>query len=315
MVARLASKRLALALLIGLALALIPESLGGALFFRFCRIVLLAALSVNLTMCAVTQWRRLPGRVLMIHVGILVILAGGLVGHFGYVATVNVHEGGSTATAFRWDRQQDRALGFTLDVTRIHREYYPTLVRVGVLVDGNPVELCELATGDKRVCAGLEIEALAIDPAIPALTLAVTPPDGLRSVVMATTATYAAEDQGKQGIVLQLVAFKTPVMKRTWVDLALATEGAPPVIGQAEVNHPFLWQGIRFFHTASGADSLGQPYAGIQIVKDQGLPLVYMGFALFVLGNFLLLIKKMSANRRGHHARHAALAAQTRPSD
>lgn len=299
MLAQLASKRLTLILLIGLALVLIPESLGlSPAFLWLCRLLLIA-LSINLIICTITQWQRLPGSVLMVHVGILAIMIGGLLGNLGFVATVNIHEGGETATAFRWDRQQESPLGFTLMVKHINREYYPSAVRIGVLIDGNRVELCELATGESIDCAGLKIEALTIDPILPALSLAVTPPGGLRETVMATT----TEDHDKQGIVIKLVAFKTPALKRTWVDLAIISDEIPPVTGQAEVNHPFSWQGLRFFHTANGSDPLGKPYAGIQIVKDQGVPLVYVGFAVLVMGNAMLFIKKMSDHRRKHTLR------------
>lgn len=299
MISRLASKRFTLLLLIGLALVLIPESLGLSPSLIWVLRVLLAALSVNLLACTISQWRRLSSSVLVIHAGIIVILSGGLWGNLGFVATVNIHEGGSTATAFRWDRQQDIPLGFTLAVTRINREYYPTSIRIGIVTDGNPVELCELMTGESVHCAGLRVEALTIDPAGPKLTLAVTPPGGPTDEVVAATTL----DSQKTGTVVQLVAFKTPALKRTWVDLTIiAAENGGLVKGQAEVNRPFIWKGLRFFHTASGSDPSGQPYAGIQIVRDQGIPLVYAGFALLVLGNILLLIKKWSFRQRGANA-------------
>jgi len=294
----LASKRLALGLLIGLALALIPETLGlEPTAFRLCRRILLAALSINLLVCTVSQWRRFSGSVVLIHAGILAIIAGGVVGHLGYVATVNIHEGSATATAFRWDRQEDSDLGFTLEVTRIHRDYYPTGLRVGVRIDGEPVALCEFTTGESTTCAGMAIEALSFEPAPPALRLAVTPPGGARSEVVATN-----QEGGQQGgTVFQLVGFKTPAVRRTWVDLLITLPAVPPVGGVAEVNHPFVWQGLRFFHTGGGIDPSGRPYAGIQIVKDLGIPMVYAGFALLAVGNFLLLSRRISGHRRHRH--------------
>lgn len=254
------------------------------------------ALSINLIICTIRHWRRLPVSVLFIHIGILFILFGGILGKLGFIATINIYEGDSTSSAYRWDCEEERPLGFSLMVKRINQEYYPTSVRVGVLVDGVPSELCELTTGGSTVCAGLLIEALTLDPTFPSLTFAVTPSrGGHREVITITT-----KDRGIEGTAFQLVAFKTPAVKRTWVDLAITSQGVPLATGQAEVNHPFIWQGYRFFHTANGTDPTGRTYAGIQIVKDLGVPLVYLGFALLTVGNLLFFIKKMSAHRRNH---------------
>lgn len=288
--------------MVGLSLVLIPESLGFWPSIHWPRRLLLFALSINLIFCTVIKWRRLTTSVLMIHGGIVAILVGGALGSLGFVATVNIHEGSDTATAFRWDRQEDTPLGFRLMVKRINYDYYPTPVRIGVLVDGDPVQLCEFITGESLVCAGLQIEALGFDPTLPALTLAVTFPDGRRSEIMASTTV----DDVKIGAVIQLVAFKTPVVKRTWIDMAIIVDGAPPFNGQSEVNRPLIWQGLRFFHTATGTDPAGQSYAGIQIVKDRGLPLVYLGFALLLIGNISFFINKMFDHRRGCNSNRAA---------
>jgi len=97
------------------------------------------------------------------------------------------------------------------------------------------------------------------------------------------------------------VAFQSPVVKRVWVDLEITSGSAPPLSGPAEVNHPLQWQGLRFYHTATAADPAGRTYAGIQIVNDQGIPLVYLGFLVIFLGNGLLLYQK-TCRRPGEHS-------------
>ena len=288
LLATLTSKKLTLALLGALALGLIPATVSKLPVFITIGRLLLVFLSINLTLCTFRHWRRLPGSVILIHAGVLSILAGSLVSRAGFIATINIYEGGSSPTAFRWDREEDTPLGFDLAVRKINQDFYPTPVRVGVLMNDKPVKLYELKTGESFEHGGFRIDALTLDPLTPALHLAVTGPDGVRSEQTASKDTA----NGQPGLSFKLVAFQTPAIKRNWVDLEIIPAAAPPVSGQAEVNHPLKWRGLRFYHTATGADPYGQAYAGIQIVNDQGIPLVYFGFVLLCLGNGRFLYQK-----------------------
>jgi len=284
-------------LLGALALVLIPATVSKLPLFLIAGRLLLVVLAINLSLCTVKHWRRLSGSVILIHTGILIVLIGSLASRAGFVATVNIYEGDSSDTAFRWDLQEDFPLGFTITVKKINHDYYPVPVRVGVLIDGNPAKLYELRTGESFEHGGFQVEVLDLDPLRPALHFAITGPDGVRAVQTATKEVPA----NQSGIALQLVAFQTPIVKRSWVDLTIIPEAPPPVSGQAEVNHPFTWLGLRFYHTATNADTGGRAYAGIQIVNDQGIPLVYLGFVLVCLGNGVFLFRKRHGSRHGRH--------------
>ncbi len=300
MLATLTSKKFTLFLLAALAVVLIPATVSKLPLFIACGRLLLGLLAINLTLCTFNHWRRLSGSVLLVHAGVLLILIGSLWSRAGFVATVNSYEGDAISTAFRWDRQEDTALGFTMMVKKINHDYYPTPVRVGVLMDGVAIKLYELRPGEGFAHAGYLVDVLDFDPLVPALHLAVTAPDGTRSMQTATKDIPASQP----GFMCQLVAFQTPVVKRSWVDLDIIPETGPPLSGQAEVNHPFKWQGLRFYHTATGTDPTGRAYAGIQIVNDQGIPVVYLGFILVCLGNGLLLLRKTSRRPRFHSPDH-----------
>ena len=312
MLSTLTSKKFTLFLLGTLALVLIPATVSKLPLFITAGRLLLVVLAINLSLCTVKHWRRLSGSVILIHTGVLIILIGSLISRAGFVATINIYEGDTSATAFRWDQQEDIPLGFTLTVKKINRDYYPVPVRVGVLIDGKPSKLYELKTGESFEHGGFLIEALTFDPRgprqakaepnapqggieqNPTLHLAITGADGVRSVQTATKEIPT----NQSGMTLQLVAFQTPVVKRSWVDLALTSATVPPVSGQVEVNRPLKWQGLRFYHTATSTDTYGQAYAGIQIVNDQGIPLVYFGFILICLGNGILLLRKIYGSRQ-----------------
>ena len=275
--------------------------------------LLLIFLAINLSLCTVKHWQRLASSVILIHAGVLTILIGSLLSRAGFVATVNIYEKGSSDTAFRWDGQEDLPLGFTITVKKINCDYYPSAVRVGVYINGQPTKLYELKTGESFDHDMFHVEALDLDPLsssptsamterstlkegielTPALKLAITGPDGIRHVQTATE-----EIPTQSELAFQLVAFQTPVVKRSWVDITLIPAMLAPVSGQTEVNHPLQWQGLRFYHTATSIDTNGQAYAGIQIVKDNGIPLVYLGFFLVCLGNGIILLRQRSGNHQ-----------------
>jgi hypothetical protein len=265
--------------------------------------LLLAALAVNVILCTLRHWQRLAASVITIHGGFLVVLCGGVLSHAGFITTINIHEGGASSTAFRWDLGQEAPLGFTVKVKKIHQQYYPAGVKVGVLMDGKAEQLYQLRTGEVFSTSGYHVELLELDPVAPALLLAVTDRAGSRTLRTVTKET----DLSQPGLVLQLVAFQTPLSKRSWVDVDIIPEHGPPVSGASEVNHPLCWQGLRLFHTATGVDAGGRRYAGIQIVKDQGIPLVYGGFVLLCLGNGLLLWNKIGRQGPPLTVTHASL--------
>ena len=95
----------------------------------------------------------------------------------------------------------------------------------------------------------------------------------------------------------RLVAFKNPVLKRMWVDLQLSRDSRIIAEGSSEVNSPFHWEGLDFFHVQTKRDPAGRAYAGIQIVRDPGRPLVFPGFAIVVLGALLIFARRFY----GHH--------------
>jgi len=302
----LSSKRLTLLLFGALALILIPTTLPRP-WPPLLPLAhgLLAGLMVNLSCCTIPRWRQLSWGVRLIHAGVLVTFAGALIGRAGFVATVNVYEGETTTTAFRWDRQADSDLGFALTVEAIHSSLYPVPLRIGVLRDGQPVKLYELKTGEGFRHQGLEALVLALEPRpasadgggqTPALRLALTGADGRRVERLLTKETPV--EQG--GFTLQFVAFQTPTVERSWLDLSLTGPNSPPLTGRAAVNRPLSWRGLRLYHTATTIDpASGRPYAGIQIVQDRGLPLIYLGFLSLLLGGGLFLIDKTRARAAG----------------
>lgn len=288
----LASRRLALSLFLLLVLLLIPASfltrppapltlaVRGAL----------ALLGMNLIACTILHWRRLSGPVRLLHAGSLLVLVGGGYSSFSAVATVNLHEKTSTATAFRWERQQEMPLDYELRVEEIGQTYYPVAVKIGLLRAGQKVELLTGNTGQDLYYDRFRIVASEFDPEGKSLRLAIY--DRKSDLLLGQTTTGAGGPENGLPLQFQLVAYQQPVVQRVWVELRIIRDGQEVAAGRAEANHPFLWSGERFFLTAIDRDRFGLPYAGLQIVRDPAVPIVYGGFAVILLGALALLIPK-----------------------
>ncbi|MEW6217987.1 MAG: hypothetical protein AB1634_00450 [Thermodesulfobacteriota bacterium] len=283
LIRQLGSRPLALAILAGMIAVLLPlglvpawgEALASAL------LVLGAALALNLAICTVQHWHHLPWGILALHLGVLAVLAGALLGRAGFVATVNIHEGRAASRVFRWDLGQETDLGVRVAVRRIGRSYYPVLLRVGLWKGEEKVGLFEVASGGSFRAQGLEFQVLDVDLEQKMVRLQVVR-DGRSLGMVASDGTGGLS--GEEPWRPQLVAFRTPVVKTLWVELELLAGERVVASGRAGVNEPLVWEGLRFFHTQTAVDEAGRPYAGIQIVRDPGLPVVYAGFALLALG-------------------------------
>jgi hypothetical protein len=230
--------------------------------------------------------------VLLLHGGVLVVLCGALLTSLGYVATVNIYEGGKTELAYRWDMEQDVPLGFDLAVEKIYREYLPVPVKVGVLQGEDKIGLFLLKTGESFTVGDYRVRVDSIDLSAEVLHLTIL--QGERVIGTAATSGETALPGGFP-YAFKLVAFKNPVLRRAWVDLKLLRDAAVLAQGSTEINSPFQWGGLYFYNTLIDKTSVGEPFAGIQIVRDPGRPVVFAGFVLAGIGALALFIGRVRA--------------------
>lgn len=287
---------LALSLFGAITLFVIPGTfgIGRSLYASLPFKLLLALLMVNLLACTAQRWKRLKWPVLLLHGGVLVVLSGAFLTSVGYVATVNIYEGGKTELAYRWDLDQDVPLGFDLAVEKIYREYLPVPVKVGVLRGADKIGLFLLKTGESFVVGDYQVRVDSIDLAAEALHLTVS--QGGNAIGSASTSGETSLPEGFP-YAFKLVAFKNPVLRRTWVDLKLLRDSTVLAQGTTEINSPFQWGGLYFYNTLIDRTPKGEPFAGIQIVRDPGRPVVFAGFVLAGIGALALFIRRLYANR------------------
>ncbi len=254
-------------------------------------LILLGAFGLNLLLCTLKRRNSLSKSVLVLHSGVLLTLAGCITTSFGYVATVNIYEGTSVNRFYQWNINEDVDLGFELLVKKINTVYYPIPVKVGVLKGQQKEKLFELKTGESFDFNGYRITVESFEPVTEHLKLSVYEQN--RKIGTYYT---SGESDLPPGFpyAFALVAFQNPRLKRLWVDLDINRNSSNIASGTSEVNGPFQWGGHYFYNTEISRDPNGTPYAGIQIVRDPGRPVVFAGFAVMGLGSVLAFRRRFS---------------------
>lgn len=288
-----ASTRCAVVLFLAIAAVAIPGTFmeDRRIYASPPFLILLGMFALNLVLCTFKRRKSISKAVLVLHCGVLLTLAGCIATSFGYVATINIYEGTKADRFYRWDKNEDVDLGFELLVKKINSEYYPTPVKIGVLKDGQKDSLFTLKTGEVFEYRGYRITAETLDPATEQVKLAVYQ----QNSKIGTFDTSGLSDL-PPGFPYKfvLVAFQNPRLKRLWLDMEIHRNSEKLAGGTSEVNGPFQWGGHYFYNTQTGKDPTGLQYAGIQIVRDPGRPVVFAGFAVMALGSILSFKKRFS---------------------
>ncbi|GAM11307.1 resB-like family protein [Geobacter sp. OR-1] len=250
---------------------------------------LVGLLGFSTLACTLQKRKSLKWHVLVIHSGVVITLIGGMVSWLGYVATVNAYEGDKIDTFFRWDIEKDVPLGFSMIIKRINTDFYPVPVKVGIMHGTEKKELFILKTGESFQLGQFRVRADRLEPKSEKLSLTVFR-NGEKIGSADTDGVAALPPDFPYSF--KLVAYQEPVLKRMWVDLSLSSNGRTLAEGSSEVNAPMHWNGLSFFHTQVAFDPSGRQYAGIQIVKDPGMPLVFAGMIVTSLGGLFAFARR-----------------------
>jgi hypothetical protein len=292
----LASKELTIGLLSVICLMLAVTTFteeNNVLIWNVIRIVL-TTMVINLTLCTIKRIKVLSKSVLFIHIGVILTFIGGGISTYGFVATVNIYEGTVAEKVYRWDVEKDISLGVDLMVNQLHEEYYPVPVKVGVLKGQDKYGLYELKTGGSFNIENYHIRVDSIELPLQNLKLSIFEEGDHIGDANTMGNTELPADFPFE---FKLVAYMSPVIKKTWVDLKLIKDSEIVAEGKTGVNSPLKWSGMNFYHTATNWDKSGNPFIGIQITKDPGIVYVYTGFVMVFLGCTYYLLRRMRGLR------------------
>jgi hypothetical protein len=244
-------------------------------------VVLLFAFALHLAICTVKRWKSLSRSTLLVHMGVLITLAGAVMTGRGYIATINIYEGESSKTVYRWDLKRDAPFSHEIRVKRINKLFHPVQLKIGVMKGDQKHLLKTLRTGDTFQLDGFSVRADSFDPWKELVSMTV-----LKNGQIAGTAdtSGASTLPADFPFSFKLVAFQDAVIKRFWIDLEFLENGQVVKSGVTEINAPFTWNGLDFFNTNISLDQEKRPYAGIQIVRDPGKQIVYAGMFILSIG-------------------------------
>lgn len=242
---------------------------------------LLVVFALHLTLCTVKRWQSLAASTLVVHLGVLITLAGGVLTGTGYVATINIYEGESSKTVYRWDLQKDTPFSHEIRVKKINKLFHPVPLQIGIMKGEQKHDLQTVKTGDTFQLDGFSIQVDSFDPWKEIVTVTVLKNGQIIGTAnTAGTSTLPADFPFS----FKLVKFKDAVIKRFWVDLEFLENGHVVKSGATEINTPFNWNGLDFFNTQISLDQEKRPFAGIQIVNDPGKYVVYSGMFILSVG-------------------------------
>lgn len=288
----LASTELAVALFLVISLVAIPGTFSEnrTVYSSPPFLLLLGLFGVNLILCTQRRFRTISKPVLFLHGGVIVTLLGCILASFGFVATVNLYEGTMVDHVYRWDRKADVPLGVGMALKKIHWEFHPMSVKIGVLRGQSKEKLFELKTGQSFDFNGYRVAVGPVEFNSENLKLSVF--ENGKFIGSFNTLSSSTDLPADFPYSFTLVAYKTPKLKRQWVELMLTDPAGKIAEGTAEVNGPFQWGGLYFFNTQVERDRDGVPYAGIQIVRDPGRWLVFSGMAIVAIGAFMATFRR-----------------------
>ena len=294
LLSRLASLEVALAILLLLGLTAIPGTFlenrqgyyGSSPF-----LLLLVLLGLSLLVCTLRRWRRLATGVLVVHLGMLVILGGFVVREVtGVVATVNLYPGDTVSRFYIPDRDREAELGFSLQVQRVVTEYHPVPLKIGVLRGAAKQGLYTVKTGGMFMAQGYRGVVERFNRQGPSVQMTVYAGEArLGTVDTAGNTTLPGDFPLK----FKLVAYQDPQISRSALELQTARSNEPPLNGSVEVNQPLSRYGFDFYYVQHAFDRQGREYVGIQIVRDLGRPIVFLGMALAAVGAVMVAFRRL----------------------
>lgn len=222
----------------------------------------------------------------VLHLAVIVIMAGALAGALGFVGTVNLYVTHQTDAIFDWNAQAQRPLDFTFRLDHFEPIYYPIDLQVAI-VDPHSRQLLQTITTreGETVSAGngLVLRVLRFYPEEEHLVLFLERNGRPVGEYHALSGQREYPDNPDPGVLIKPAAFRDPVVRQLRSQVTVLENGEEVRQAVIEVNSPLVHRGVAIYQTAYARDPNGFWYCGFQFSRDPGEPLVWGGSIVLAL--------------------------------
>lgn len=258
-------------------------------------------LVLNVLFCVIPRLREMPAAkprtwsFAGLHLGLLLLAAGlALDGLSGFVGTQYFPVGVPYAGYHNWRTGRDETLPFTVEVADAEARFHPRNLQVGV----------KDAAGRK---VGLFVVREGVPFSVPKGDLVVTPRkfDEERKELLldaraggqaaAGLTASANRPAAIAGYAIVPVSFAVPEPSGYAAKVRFTAPGRPPEEKTLQINDPGTFAGISFCIVALDRDRYGNAIVGLQMTREPGAPLFWIGALLFGIALIThLLLKNVS---------------------
>ena len=224
----------------------------------------------------------------LVHLAVLLIMAGGILGSAGFVGTINTYLGTVNERYYDWDAQAELPLGIGLRADSFRASYYPIDLRFQLLEGGSerPLGSVTLKEGDEFSIpeTGLIGVARHFDPDMRVLDVEVLRQGQSLGRYEVTADTEKFGKLANPGFRIINIEFRDPILKQMETDVSVFLGSKFLQKGQVRVNQPLTIGSVSIYQTAYKYHGNGLWSVGFQLSMDPGEPLVWAGSILLVCG-------------------------------
>lgn len=230
----------------------------------------------------------------LVHLSLLLIMAGAILGEAGFVGTINTYLGRVNERYYDWDEQAELPLGIGLRADSFRAIYYPIKLRFDLREAGSERSLGQvtLIEGEEFQVAqlGLAGKVRHFDPDMGILKVDIFQQDKSLGTYQVTADSEEFAQSGNPGFQIYNVEFRDPILKQMETDVSIFLGAKFLQTGQVRVNQPLTVGSVSIYQTAYKYHGDGLWSVGFQLSMDPGEPLVWSGAILLICGLLVVLM-------------------------
>ncbi len=243
------------------------------------------------------RWSRLG--VYVVHISIVLLLVGGLIGSmFGFDGYVNIAEGEAVNTITLERAEKPFSLDFQIRCDDFDVSFYESGMpkeyrsKLTVLKEGKPVLKKEIIVNDPLRYEGINIFQSSYGPIAPkAVTLLIKSPASGKAYTLEASFSVPVTMPEKTGTFVirdysNHFSFRGKDLGETFLGILTPPEGNPERV-ILPVRYPEFDSMRNGGGVISVKDYVKRYYTGLQVTRDPGVSMVYLGFILLIAGCYI----------------------------